>query len=127
MYENRHKCGVKAYHNRIAIINSRMPTKAKSWEPAYSQVRNQNKIDRQGGQEPESRADSQSGWWMVFGVVYPWCIGMTSSATYVLFAYSPFKCLFVLCLIVFSTLLFVQFKHTACCPRALHLVMQTYT
>ena len=28
---------------------SRPPTKAKSWEPAYSQALNQNKIDRQRG------------------------------------------------------------------------------
>jgi len=32
-----------------------VPTKARSWEPAYSRVPIQKKIDRQGGQDPESR------------------------------------------------------------------------
>ena len=39
---------------------SRAPTKAKSREPAYSQALYQNRIDRQGGQNPESQAGRQS-------------------------------------------------------------------
>src|SRR6218665_1891106 len=48
---------------------SRAPTKAKSWEPAYSQALNQNKIIRQRSRSRESgRQAVRRLWWMVFGV-----------------------------------------------------------
>ena len=48
---------------------SAAPTKAKSQEPTYLQVLNQNKIDRQGVKSRKSgRQTVRRLWWMVFGV-----------------------------------------------------------
>ena len=47
---------------------STAPTKAKSWEPAYSQALIQNKINRQWVRSRESgRQTVRRLWWMVFG------------------------------------------------------------
>ena len=52
---------------------STAPTKAKSWEPAYSQALNQNKIDRLRSESRESgRQTARWLWWMVFGVEMGW-------------------------------------------------------
>src|SRR6218665_2655285 len=56
-------------HRNRKLLISRVPTKAKSREPAYSQALNQNKIDRQWSRSRESgRQTVRRLWWMVFGV-----------------------------------------------------------
>src|SRR6218665_1313962 len=47
---------------------STAPTKAKTWEPAYSQVLIQNKIDRQRVKTQRVRQADRRLWSMVFGV-----------------------------------------------------------
>src|SRR6218665_1200254 len=56
-------------HRNRKLEISRALTKAKSREPACSQVLNQNKIDRQQSKSRESgRQTVRQLWWMVFGV-----------------------------------------------------------
>ena len=58
-----------ALHRNRKLLISIAPTKAKSQEPAYSQVLNQNKIDRQRSRSRESgRQTVRRLWWMVLGV-----------------------------------------------------------
>ena len=57
----------KARNRNLDI--STAPTKARSREPAYSQLLTQNKIDRQRVRSRESgRQTVRRLWWMVFGV-----------------------------------------------------------
>jgi len=52
-----------AHNRRLGISDA--PTEAKSWEPAYSQTLNQNKIDRQWS---NSQTTGGSRWCLETGV-----------------------------------------------------------
>jgi len=56
-YSQSHHTGSAADHNRKLLV-SRAPTKAKLQEPAYSQVLNQNKINRQRSRSRESGSET---------------------------------------------------------------------
>ena len=60
---------VSLYNRNCKLLISRVPTKAKSQEPDYSQALNHNLIDRQRSKSSESgRQTVRRQWWMVFGV-----------------------------------------------------------
>jgi len=58
-----------SYNSNRKLEISTAPIKAKSWEPAYSKVLIQNKIDRQRVRSSElGRPTVGRLWWMVFGI-----------------------------------------------------------
>ena len=62
-------CVYISYRKNRKLDICTAPTKARSRDPAYSQILTQNKIDRQGVRSRESgRQTLRRLWWMVFGI-----------------------------------------------------------
>src|SRR6218665_2044939 len=84
-----------AERNHIIIVNStflKRPQKVKSWEPAYSQALNQNRIDRHETKSRQSgRRTVRRLWSMVFIVETRWELGKEDESGYDLLRRSAFR------------------------------------